>query len=362
MRLLYLANAQFPSKAAHAAQIMDMCQAFSRAGAKVTLFGVASKEFKSVKKTFSYYGARNRISSLFIPSKHSYLLRELSLFRRARVKKDTVDVIYTRSLLISLLLSIIGSRAKVIYELHDYDKGWLFRTMLKMASPRLHRVITITTGLKNDLVADGIKGDKIIVLADGVDQNIFHPRGEKKSSRKKLALPPDAFIVTYAGSFQDWKGFPVFLASRKEVRDHHVVFLAIGSDDKGRKEEAGIITIPFCSKEKVAEYLNASDVLVLPNVRGKKISEFYTSPLKLFEYCSMAKPIIVSDLPSLREVVSEKEVFFFNTSPGDLAKTIEYVLLHYGDERVRKKVLACSKKARAQTWEKRAERILSLCS
>ncbi len=44
-------------------------------------------------------------------------------------------------------------------------------------------------------------------------------------------------------------------------------------------------------------------MLVLPNT-ASAISERFTSPLKLFEYLQIGRPIVASDLPALREVLT----------------------------------------------------------
>jgi glycosyltransferase involved in cell wall biosynthesis len=54
----------------------------------------------------------------------------------------------------------------------------------------------------------------------------------------------------------------------------------------------------------VAALLVQCDILVLPNVRST-ISERYTSPLKLFEYLAAGRPIVASNLPALREVLTD---------------------------------------------------------
>ena len=64
-------------------------------------------------------------------------------------------------------------------------------------------------------------------------------------------------------------------------------------------------------------------MLVLPNT-ASAISERFTSPLKLFEYLQLGRPIVASDLPALREVLTTETAVF--VPPGDapaLAKALE---------------------------------------
>jgi glycosyltransferase involved in cell wall biosynthesis len=73
----------------------------------------------------------------------------------------------------------------------------------------------------------------------------------------------------------------------------------------------------------------AADVLVLPTSAKTAIGARYTSPMKLFEYMMANRPIIVSDIPSLREVLDESTATFFEPDdPHSLAEHIETVLAH----------------------------------
>ncbi|MCX7890852.1 MAG: glycosyltransferase family 4 protein, partial [Burkholderiales bacterium] len=54
------------------------------------------------------------------------------------------------------------------------------------------------------------------------------------------------------------------------------------------------------------EVIAAADICLLP-LRPVAIGARYTSPLKLFEYMAMGKPIVASDLASLREVLADGE-------------------------------------------------------
>ena len=57
--------------------------------------------------------------------------------------------------------------------------------------------------------------------------------------------------------------------------------------------------------QDVAASLARCHALALPNVRST-ISERYTSPLKLFDYLAAGRPIVASDLPAIREVLTDQ--------------------------------------------------------
>ena len=109
-------------------------------------------------------------------------------------------------------------------------------------------------------------------------------------------------------------------------------------------------------------WLAAADVLALPNSGRESISARYTSPLKLYEYMASGRPIVASDLPSLREALTRGENAWLVApdDPAALAAGIKSVLddpEHAGAmaERARQDV-------QGHTWTARAERIVAFVS
>jgi len=122
---------------------------------------------------------------------------------------------------------------------------------------------------------------------------------------------------------------------------------------------ANILLVPYQKHAIIPYYLKAADILVLPNEKGNAISEKYTSPLKLFEYMASRRPIVCSDLPSLREILTDKEALFFEAgNPSDLTKAIQKIA---GNQELPEQlVYNAYKKVQEYTWDKRAEKIIRI--
>ena len=78
-------------------------------------------------------------------------------------------------------------------------------------------------------------------------------------------------------------------------------------------------------REKVAEYLDAADILVSPHVPMPDGSRFFGSPTKLFEYMAMGKGIVASRLEQLAEVLEHERTAWL-VRPGDAEDLAEGIL------------------------------------
>jgi glycosyltransferase involved in cell wall biosynthesis len=82
------------------------------------------------------------------------------------------------------------------------------------------------------------------------------------------------------------------------------------------------------------------------------------SPLKMFEYMASKRPIIASDLPSVREVLGEDDALFVKPDNSeDLAQKIKIILssLEKCDKIATK---ALHKVREHYTWSRRAQNII----
>ena len=114
----------------------------------------------------------------------------------------------------------------------------------------------------------------------------------------------------------------------------------------------------FLEHSESLNKMNDMDFLLLtivPQNDRRDISAF-TSPLKLYEYAATGKVILASDVPVLREVISDDSVFFCNNNALDFCHAIRELSVD-GErrERMSKSLLDFAKR---NTWNVRAQRLL----
>jgi glycosyltransferase involved in cell wall biosynthesis len=111
------------------------------------------------------------------------------------------------------------------------------------------------------------------------------------------------------------------------------------------------------SQERAALFLNAADVLVIPDT----VTQMTASPLKLFEYMAVGKPIVVKEMPALREVLGDSAAEYFREGyAADLAASLDR-LIH---DRARAAAIAASAldRSRGYTYRARAQKIAEVVS
>ncbi|MEK7441276.1 MAG: glycosyltransferase family 4 protein, partial [Chloroflexota bacterium] len=119
--------------------------------------------------------------------------------------------------------------------------------------------------------------------------------------------------------------------------------------------------IGYVTPDQIPIYQVAADVVVLPNSAKSEISRLHTSPLKLFEYMASGTPIVASDLPSLREVLHNKENAIL-VEPDDANVLANGIKLLLNDRVLADRLAATARKeVEALTWAARAESVIHFC-
>lgn len=176
-------------------------------------------------------------------------------------------------------------------------------------------IIVISDVLKEQLIEFyNVDENKIYVSPNGVDTDLFNPNIDGSAIRKKYGLE-DSFVIGYSGGFNIYHGIDTLINASKMILEKipNAKFFLIG-DGEYRKyvdefaEKNGIkdkiiITglIPF---KEVPVHLAACDVLVSP-IRTTNNTTFFGSPIKTYEYLSMGKPIVATNIGILSKVYTD---------------------------------------------------------
>jgi glycosyltransferase involved in cell wall biosynthesis len=199
------------------------------------------------------------------------------------------------------------------------------------------RIIVVSEVLRQELADRGMPADRIRVNPNAVDPDHFYPGRAREAGRRGLAVEPDEVLVGFAGSFSLWHGIEILeqaiirLLSDPSTRPLRFVLMGTGllhgemrSALAAYEETGSVIFTGSLPSEKVAEYLDASDILVSPHIPMPDGSRFFGSPTKLFEYMAMGKGIVASRLEQLAEVLEHDRTGWLVT-PGDVEELAEAI-------------------------------------
>ncbi len=212
----------------------------------------------------------------------------------------------------------------------------------------------------------GLPEDRVEVLANGVDLELFSPR-HAAAARERAGI--DGPVVLYLGRICRQKGSDTLLAAAERLRNHGVkatVLLAgpIGDfHDADRRREtadwerriasAGARWLGRVPDSRLAGLLTMADVFVMPT------RELEMQGMAALEAQACGTPVVASDQGGLPETVPEGCGVRF--PPGDadaLARAVSRLL---ADEDARIAYsMAALEHARSLSWERIADRLMAL--
>jgi glycosyltransferase involved in cell wall biosynthesis len=384
----YLANVRVPSEKAHVYQIFQMLDALGAAGvdaeliypARANLAGIATADPAAL------YGLRRRPRLRAMPSLD--LVRLVTIDRpalnrpplpglafglqsatfaalaAADVARRAPPVIYSRDWPVLAAVAALEPwrRRPLIWEAHDLPQRRASRLALRRLLPHLLGVVAISAGLGDELGALGLSAGRLLVAPDAVDPARFAHPPAKADARRRLRLPADRRIVAYTGHLYPWKGAHTLARATRHLPPDVLVCVVGGTPADVAAFGAflrteglrGVRQVGYVPPADVPLWLAAADALALPNSGREAISARYTSPLKLFEYMAAVRPVVASDLPSLREVLTDG--VDARLVPADDPQALATGLLQVLDDPVLGARLAAAAAAAVagRTWDARA--------
>jgi len=359
--LIYCTGITYPSPHANRMQTIAMARAFAaQLGNNFYLGGVGIQ--------------LDGVNVVTFPKSHVSILawRYLQFIRDHHIVR--VYAREARLLFCIMLYNVLFFRLSLryIYEVHALlARNIVDRWVDRYLTARVHHLLFLTTALRDAFVSVYRPGSQsLVVSGDAVDLSIFDSSVLASNARAMLNLPLNVPLLGYTGHFRTLgmdKGIHDILLALREL-PAHVRFVAIGGSDAdiahyaAEARAAGVadrvMLLPRVSQTELAVYQRACDILLMPFPNRTHFAQ-YMSPLKLFEYMAAERPIVATDLPSLRDVLSEANSVL--VPPGDphaLALGIKRLL---DDHALGARLAAQAyQDVKKYTWDERVRGILGL--
>lgn len=366
--VIYITNARIPTDWAHGLQIIKTCAALAEAGVALELWTPA-KKLHIKESPFSYYGVKNlfpirRLATLDasgILGGFGFLLQTFSFaffVRIALLRQAKGTVLYCRDEAIAAFLIFFGER-NIVWESHS--GAWNIWARYVVSNARA--VVSTSEGGKALYVEHGATSERVVVIPNGIDLAEYAHPETKDAARRRLGLPADKNVALYVGMFEGWKGMDTLLAAAERVGPRTLITVIGGEDESLVKKFAAahprVRFLGYHPARELPNNLAAADVLLVPNTAKNNESVRFTSPLKLFAYMASEKPIVASNLPSIREILGEDDGFLVEPdNPDALAGGIETALAD--TEEAEKRARHAYEHVKEYTWEARAKKIRHL--
>ncbi|MCG6134288.1 MAG: glycosyltransferase family 4 protein [Nostoc sp. LLA-1] len=221
-------------------------------------------------------------------------------------------------------------------------------------------ILTVSEEVKSYLM-NYVDESKVYVIPNGVNPQRFSVVDNDNLS--------DSFTVGFVGSLKPWHGLPIlteaFAYLHQRVPNARLLIVGDGPERENLEAELAAKKLDAYTQftgavhpDTVPQFLTRMDVAVAPYPAQ---SDFYFSPLKVYEYMAAGLPVVVSNIGQLADLI-DSGVNGILCPPGDaiaLANSLEQLwrsptLRHSLGQAARNTVLT------HHTWDAIAQKILHL--
>lgn len=345
LRLLFFTHYFPPEGNAPASRTYEMCKRWVRAGHRVTVVTCAPNAPDGVL----YPGYRNRLVqsemmdgirvlrvwTLIAPNRGKYrrglnFVSYLVMATLAGWFTERPDaVIATSPQFFCAWAGVLVRRFKRIPFILEVRDIWpesitavgavpanplirLLESMERQMYDSAGRIVTVGNGYKRQLEARGVAPERISVITNGVDRELFNPQQQDRDLVSRYGLE-GKFVVAYVGTIGMASGLSVVLRAGKLLReqgrdDIRLLLVGAGAVREELELEAarlGLTNVVFTGKidkSRIPSLLASVDACLV-HLKKKPLFESVL-PSKIFEAAGMRKPIILGVQGSAAELVT----------------------------------------------------------
>lgn len=194
------------------------------------------------------------------------------------------------------VIKLHGSDMNVVARLSGPSRG------LRWALPRSRRVVAVSRPLAETAARFGVSRDRIDVIRNGVDLDLFKPR-DREFARRRLGIKVSSRVVLYVGRLETEKGVVDLIEAARDIRSCRAELVMVGEGAARRDCErtagrlgVGVRLVGARPLHEVAEWMAASDVVALP-------SHAEGTPNVVLEALASGRRVVASSVGGIPDVL-----------------------------------------------------------
>lgn len=235
----------------------------------------------------------------------------------------------------------------------DVPKNIIDKYNFAMENKDVYVVVT-ADALKEDVIKH--RGDKKLAFStNGVDYKFFEAYDEDYVYEKEFQeiLAKKKPIVMYYGALAKWFDYDLVKKIAK-TNKYSIVLFGVKYDesyDKNMKKEDNIYFLGPRDYVVLKNYAKHADILTIPFLINDITKA--TSPVKIFEYMALHKPIVTTGMHECRKYQS----VLIGENHDDFIKKLDEALKKAKDQ---KYIALLDKEAKENDWSQKAQAIIDL--
>lgn len=215
-------------------------------------------------------------------------------------------------------------------------------------------IVVTADALEKDVISQRGKTN-MVFSSNGVDYDFFktYNKNYKYENEFQEILNNKKPIIMYYGALAKWFDYDL-IKKLAHTNKYSIVLFGIKYDesfDENLSNEKNIYFMGPRDYKVLKEYAKYADVLTIPFVINN--ITLATSPVKIFEYMALHKPIVTTDMPECRKYKS----VLIGHNHDEFIKKIDEALKLKNDK---KYIELLDKEAKENDWSKKAKAIIDL--
>lgn len=324
----------------YGSHMRGMIHGFQEDGHTVDVLVMGKAQASAVKNDYSF--DLKSLAKLFIPKILWRTLKEIQQIRfdkyaakelQFAIQSIQPDIVYERSAWMSNgsvevlsnfnIKHIVEINAPFEEEVKSFEKAHsliasLGKNKLKNLLQSAHLVLPVTSSLQTYLIQRyKLNANNCVVIPNAIEKQEIQIKESRVAEINKKYNLSEVSVFGFVGSIFPYHGVDRLIRGVAKLNYTDISILIVGDGYlipalKKLANELGISSrVHFTGsvpKEDIYNYISAMDILTLPN------TEWYCSPVKLFEYGAFGKTILAVKEAGVSDVMSNKEGLLFENN------------------------------------------------